>query len=202
MSVDPNRMLVNASWNEQHSDVKYWLANGADNDFYKNMALSRAVQLYNLPILNTLLEAGADAKSCNLSIAALREPIDVLEALVEAGADPMVEGSGALFNATKFGCRKSVDFLYDKSDVDLVLRNLVSLNDMEPGEVDQPLFAYLSDRRQSEVEASQLQSDTQSAAGAWCPSPQQADDFADRMTAQAQGSAQQVPQQQRARARL
>ena len=48
----------------------------------------------------------------------------------------------------------------------------------------------------------QLQSETQQAAGAWCPSPQQADDFADRMTAQAQGSAQQAPQQQRARARL
>lgn len=202
MSVDPNRMLVNASWNEQHSDVKYWLANGADNDDHKNMALSRAVQNHNLPILNTLLEAGADAKSCNLSIAALHESIDVLLALVEAGADPMVEDSEALFNATKFGFSRSVDYLYEKSDVDLVLKNLNSLNEMEPSEVDQPSFAYLSNKRLSELEATQLQSDTRSAAGAWCPTPQQADDFADRMTAQTQSKAQEVPQQQRPRMRL
>lgn len=54
----------------------------------------------------------------------------------------------------------------------------------------------------SEREVMALKASTQQAAGAWCPSPQQADDFADRMTAQAQGATQEAPQQQRARARL
>ena len=55
---------------------------------------------------------------------------------------------------------------------------------------------------QNTMAASSLAKSTQQAAGAWCPSPQQADDFADRISAQAQGSTQEAPQQQRARMRL
>lgn len=202
MSVDPNVMLVNASWNDQHRDVEYWLANGGDDGSYKNTALSRAVQNHNYPILKTLLEAGADPKSCNLSVAAFNDEIDVLKALVEAGADPMVDDSGALFNATKFGFRKSVDYLYGISDVDLVLKNLISLNDMEPGEVDQSLFSYLSDRRQSELEAAQLESEAQQAAGAWSPDPREADAQFERRYAEASQGQEIEPQRQQARMRL
>ena len=51
----------------------------------------------------------------------------------------------------------------------------------------------------SEREVIALKATTKEAAGAWCPSPQQADDFADRMTAQAQGNAQSQGQRNRVR---
>lgn len=65
-------------------------------------------------------------------------------------------------------------------------------------EVDQQSFAATL----TLVDRLVLQQGTAQAAGAWCPSPQQAEDFADRMTGQAQGTTQEAPQQQRARMRL
>lgn len=54
----------------------------------------------------------------------------------------------------------------------------------------------------AELAASSLAKSTQQAAGAWCPTPEQANDFADRMTAQIQDNSQEAPQQQRPRMRL
>lgn len=64
------------------------------------------------------------------------------------------------------------------------------------------LLDTLNAERRAISEARQLRASTQAAAGAWCPSPQQADAFADRMAGQTKSSAQEVPQQVRPRQRL
>lgn len=197
------RQLIHAAYIEDHDKVKDLLSQGADVSASENAAMFRAVQNRNMPILETLLEAGADAtakESQALVLATWNGGLDFVRRLHEAGADPRAQDSKALFYAASLGSREIVDYLYDKSDVDVALLDLATQQEEDPADIDQDTYAYLKDRRQSELDANALQSSTNKIADTWSPSQAEGASLHDRLNP-SQGDTIERPVQ-RARMRL
>lgn len=141
--------------------------------------LASFVMQGNAELVGVLIKAGANLEAYDthrhmtaLHMAARYCETEIGMTLLKAGADPLAETVDGL---TCLECAES------ENDEKLVqAMNLVIAN----------------------RQAKQLNSNTQVVAGAWCPSPQQADAFAEHTTSQAQGNYQEAPQQQRTRARL
>lgn len=141
--------------------------------------LASFVMQGNAELVDVLIKAGANLEANDthrhmtaLHMAARYCETDIGIALLEAGADPLAETVDGI---TCLECAES-----EKDEKLVHAMNLVIAN----GQV------------------RHLKASTQEAAGAWSPSPDQADAFAERMTNQAQDNTQAAAQQHLARARL
>lgn len=163
-----------------HDLVRLLVHRGAELNEVDESPLGLAVQSYNQAQseLKTSTESHFIANETGRDAA-----WDTVSLLVELGADLDRQFVVEIFDGVRVKL-SAADRLNDDE-----VRNLRAVQEQRM--LDQNTMA-----------ASSLAKSTETAADAWCPSPQQADDFADRMTGQAQGNAQDIPQQNRPRMRL
>lgn len=180
---------------------------------YLDKALADAALANDVDELRWALTDGANPLANNsyaLRQAASAGSTESVEILIPV-SDPKANDSGALQYAALEGHRDVVDLLYQVSDVDDAIVGLdafddddvVVLNNYHSPDNRNATCEYLRQRRNTELEAAQLQQETKRAVGAWSPDPKEADAQFERRYTEALNQGQGMePNRQQARMRL
>lgn len=212
MSIQENNWRVQVeSWpiNEQlvfglssgwitADDLQQLVDQGADPNLRDGFPLSQIARDGNIALVAQIVASGADPKnSWALSEASRNGHYDVAVYLLDAGTSAADDNSAALFAAARAGHTRIVDLLYSLSYVDGVLEGM-SFGEQECG-----AWPHLRYRRQVELDAAKLQSETPPAVGSWSPDPKEAEAQFDRRYAKASAQGQGIePAKATARMRL